>query len=171
VRSARRFAPQFDRGFRDPGRFFRFAPASQSFFRGFGQSNLIPATIGGAAQVACQAMQGSWDPVAQECKVGDQTYSLPDFQSGSLPSGTCPGGEVMTPAGCKPIPPGVQDCPAGQVMTPQGCQPADVPPPPPNGGQDVPPPAPAEPATPGWVLPVAIGTIGAVAIIALVTTK
>lgn len=140
---------------------------------GYGQTNLIPATIGGAAQVACQAMQGSWDPVAMECKVGDQTYSLPDFQPSSLPAGTCPGGEVMTPNGCKPIPPGVEDeCPAGQIMTAQGCVPVHTPPVlPPNGGQVTPPPAPAQTTTPSWVLPAAIAGIGAIAVIALVTTK
>jgi hypothetical protein len=89
---------------------------------GYGQP-ILPPTPEAAAQQLCAAMQGTWRADANECQVGDHTYALPDFLPGALPSGPCPGGEVMTPAGCKPIPGGVEpECPNGQVMTPQGCQ-------------------------------------------------
>lgn len=164
-------------------------------FYGYGQTNIIPATVGGAAQVLCQAMGGQWRPDAQECQTGDRTYTLPDFLPGSMPSGACPGGEVMTPAGCKPIPPGVEsECPPGWKMTPQGCIPCMP------GDSDsqcwaaaaaackaqggnydpattqckMPAPPPngqPEPATPSWLLPAVVGGIAAIAVIALVATK
>jgi hypothetical protein len=133
-------------------------------FYGYGQPFVLPASPEEAAKLMCAAMGGQWDASAMECSAGGNTYKLPDFQPGSMPTGACPGGEVMTPNGCKPIPPGVEDeCPTGQVMTPQGCQPVTTPP--------VQPPATAETGTPGWVLPAAIAGIGAIAVIALVTTK
>lgn len=134
--------------------------------RGYGQPFTLPASPEEAAKLMCAAMGGQWDGSAMECSAGGNTYSLPDFLPGSMPPGPCPSGETMTPQGCKPFPGGVEpECPAGQVMTPQGCQPATTPPVPPG------PPATSETKTPSWVLPVAIGGIGAIAIIALVTTK
>jgi hypothetical protein len=138
-------------------------------FYGYGLLPLPPSPEAAAQQI-CAAMGGQWRADSKECQVNGQTYTLPDFLPGAMPSGPCASGETMTPQGCKPFPGGVEDdCPAGQVMTPQGCAPATTPPvqPPVQPG----PPATAETTTPSWVLPAAIVGIGAIAVIALVTTK
>jgi hypothetical protein len=56
-------------------------------------------------------------------------------------------------------------------MTPQGCAPATTPPVQPPAQPPAQPPSTAQPSTPSWVLPAAIVGIGAIAVIALVTTK
>jgi len=158
--------------------------------RGYGAVPILPATPEDAAQQLCAYMGGQWRADANECQVGDQTYALPDFLPSALPSGTCPPDQVMTPAGCKPIPGGVEsECPPGMIMSQtQGCVPGTVKPPLPNGQVSachasggawdpetgsckMPPVAPPEPETPSWVLPAAIGGIAAIAIIGLVVTR
>jgi hypothetical protein len=116
---------------------------------GYGQFTL-PSSPQEAAKTLCGIMGGTWKDDSLECDVAGQVYGLPDFDPSAMPSDTCAPEEVMTPAGCKPIPGGDE--------------------PPPDPGNGTPTPSDGE-GTPDWVLPVAIGGIAAVAVVALVMTK
>jgi len=139
-------------------------------YSGYGQVPILPATPQEAAQQICAAMGGQWRADALECQVGGQSYSLPDFLPGAMPSGTCPPEQVMTPAGCKPIPGGVEPEEPPEPPDPAATCHAQGGAYDPTTGMCKLPVAKAEPAMPEWVLPVAIGGIGAIAIVGLIMT-
>lgn len=126
-------------------------------YRGFGAGEDLATQ---AAMAMCAAMNGQWNAEANECSVGDQKYKLPDLSPSSVPAGSCPSGQVMTPKGCFPYPGGVEPIPPGQ--------PEPMPTTPPNTPPPVPPAqASVSSTTPEWVLPAIVG-IGAIALVAVV---